>query len=205
MNHRDETQDLLDKVKKGDQPAFEELFDRHRSRLERLVRGRMDARLSGRMDPSDIVQETYLEAARRFQEYCRNPQMSFYIWLRWIAREKIIQQYRRHLDADKRAIDREQPLVSPNTSVEVARELVASGASPTQEVAANELARLMEKALEQLDEEDRRIVIWRSFEQLTVDETAELLKISRAAAGKRYLRALEKLRRHLNSFGLFPD
>ena len=62
----------------------------------------------------------------------------------------------------------------------------------------------MQQALESLEEEDRKVVIWRSFEQLSVDETAELLGISRAAAAKRYLRALEKLRKSLDRLGLLP-
>ncbi len=204
MSSSDETSKLMERVRSGDKPAFEELFTRHRKRLLRLVRARMDARLAGRMDAADIVQETYMEAARRFEGYQDKSEMSGYLWLRWIAREKIIQQYRRHLGADKRAVDRERPLVSPHASAEVARELISPRISPTQEIAARELSDLMQQALESLEEEDRKVVIWRSFEQLSVDETAELLGISRAAAAKRYLRALEKLRKSLDRLGLLP-
>ena len=204
MSGSDETRELIERVRRGDEPAFEDLFSRHQKRLLRMVRARMDSRLASRLEAADIVQETYLEAARRFESYQAKSEMSFYLWLRWIAREKIIQQYRRHLGADKRAIDRERPLVSPHASVEVARELISPRISPTQELAAREISDLMLQALESLVEEDRKVVIWRSFEQLSVEETAELLGISRAAAAKRYLRALEKLRKKLDGLGLFP-
>ena len=149
------------------------------------------------MDSSDIVQETYVEAVRRFEDYLQQPDMSFYLWLRWIARDKIIQAYRRHLGAEKRAIDREMAIPSSEASAEFAKEILDRERTPTQQLRASELAGSLQEALAELAEDDRKVIIWRHFEELSVGETAEILGISKAAAGKRYLRALQKLRRQL--------
>ena len=192
-----DTQELLDRVGRGEKTALEDLFTRHRDRLRRVVALRMDKRLASRVDSSDIVQETYVEAARRFEDYLQQPDMSFYLWLRWIAREKVIQEYRRHLGAEKRAIDREIAIPSSETSAEFAKEILGRERTPTQQLRSSELAGSLQEALAELDEDDGKVIIWRHFEELSVGETAELLGISKAAAGKRYLRALQKLRRQL--------
>ncbi len=192
-----ETQQLLIRVGRGEEPAFQDLFARHRDRLKRLVALRMDRRLASRVDSSDIVQETYLEASRRFQDYLKQPKMSFYLWLRWLARDKVIQEYRRHLGAEKRAIDREIAVPSSDDSAEFSKEILDRDPTPTQQLRTSELADSLQETLAELDEDDRNVIVWRHFEELSVGETAELLGISKAAAGKRYLRALQKLRRQL--------
>lgn len=203
MNESDnETRDLIDRAREGDREVFEVLFDRHRNRLRRLIGVRMDCRLAARLEASDIVQETYLEAVRRFPRYLENPEMTFYLWLRWIAREKIIQEYRRHIGAEKRALDREIPLISRDSSLELARRLASERTTPSQRFALSELADQLEIALEELDASDRDVIIWRSLEQLTVEETAQLLGITKAAASKRYVRALQRLRNQLCQSGL---
>ena len=193
-----ETQQLLRRIREGEEPAFEDLFARHRNRLKRVVSLRMDDRLAGRVDASDIVQEAYVEAARRLGSYLEKPEMSFYLWLRWIAKEKVIQEYRRHLGAEKRAVHKQVPIPSPDASTEFMKEILDERMTPTQQLQVSELASCLEQALGKLSEEDRRLILWRHFEELSVEETAELLGISKAAAGKRYLRALEKLRRKLS-------
>ena len=192
-----DTQELLDRVGRGEKTALEDLFTRHRDRLRRVVALRMDKRLASRVDSSDIVQETYVEAARRFEDYLQQPDMSFYLWLRWIAREKVIQEYRRHLGAEKRAIDREIAIPLSETSAEFAKEILGRERTPTQQLRSSELAGSLQEALAELDEDDGKVIIWRHFEELSVGETAELFGISKAAAAKRYLRALQKLRRQL--------
>ena len=192
-----DTQELVDRVGRGEKTALEDLFTRHRDRLRRVVALRMDKRLASRVDSSDIVQETYVEAARRCEDYLQQPDMSFYLWLRWIAREKVIQEYRRHLGAEKRAIDREIAIPSSETSAEFAKEILGRERTPTQQLRSSELAGSLQEALAELDEDDGKVIIWRHFEELSVGETAELFGISKAAAAKRYLRVLQKLRRQL--------
>ncbi len=152
---------------RGEKTALEDLFTRHRDRLRRVVALRMDRRLARRVDSSDIVQETYVEAARRFEDYLQQPDMSFYLWLRWIAREKVIQEYRRHLGAEKRAIDREIAIPSSETSAEFAKEILERERTPTQQLRSSELADSLQEALAELDEDDGKVIIWRHFEELT--------------------------------------
>jgi RNA polymerase sigma-70 factor (ECF subfamily) len=197
-----ETQELLEQARQGQSAAFEELFARHRDRLRQAVAFRLDRRLAPRVDASDILQETYLEAARRLAEYLRRQDMPFYLWLRWIAGDKVLACHRRHVLADKRAIGREVPPLPVDSSAQFVRGMLGQDPSPSQVVAAAELAERLRLALEQLDEEERELILWRHFEQLTNREIAQLLRISDAAANKRYIRALQRLRGLLLGLGV---
>ena len=200
----DNTQELLDRAREGDERAFEELFKRHRERLRQVIAFRMDRRLAARADASDILQETYFEAFKRLPRYLEQEDMPFYLWLRWIAREKVMALYRRHLGADKRAVDREIPLLPADSSARFVTGVIGGGPTPSQHLARKELADLLRVALARLEEDERELILWRHFEQLSIRETAQLLHITEAAAGKRYIRALERLRKLLASAGLQP-
>jgi len=200
----DNTRELVDRAKKGDERAFEELFKRHRERLRQVIAFRMDRRLAARADASDILQETYLEAFKRLPRYLEQEDMPFYLWLRWIAREKVMALYRRHLGAGKRAVDREIPLLPADSSARFVKGVMGGGPTPSQQLARMELADRLRTALGQLEEDERDLILWRHFEQLSIRETAQLLHITEAAAGKRYIRALERLRKLLTSAGLQP-
>ena len=200
----DNTQELLDRAREGDERAFEELFKRHRERLRQVIAFRMDRRLAARADASDILQETYFEAFKRLPRYLEQEDMPFYLWLRWIAREKVMALYRRHLGADKRAVDREIPLLPADSSARFVTGVIGGGPTPSQHLARKELADLLRAALARLEEDERDLILWRHFEQLSIRETAQLLHITEAAAGKRYIRALERLRKLLASAGLQP-
>jgi RNA polymerase sigma-70 factor (ECF subfamily) len=89
-SHHDETQRLLERAQEGDQAAFEALFQRHRSKLRRAIALRMDRRVAARVDASDVLQDTYLEAFKRLPKYLQQQGMPFYLWLCWIAREKVL-------------------------------------------------------------------------------------------------------------------
>src|SRR5262249_2067229 len=92
-----ESQALIRRVERGDERALAELFAHHRGRLRRMVKLRLDHRLQGRLDPSDVLQEAYLEIAKRSREYLANPEMPVFLWLRWITGEKLLALHRRHL------------------------------------------------------------------------------------------------------------
>jgi RNA polymerase sigma-70 factor, ECF subfamily len=194
---QDQTQELLDRARNGDETAFEELFRRHRTRLKQLIRFRMDPRLAARADASDILQETYLEAFRRLPKYLESETMPFYLWLRWIAREKVLMMVRRHLGADKRGILNEVPLLPTASSAEFVKGVLHPGPTPSQNLANAELAGRLRTALGRLDQEERDLILWRHFEKLSIRETAQMLGVTEAAASKRYIRTLEKLRTFL--------
>jgi RNA polymerase sigma-70 factor, ECF subfamily len=188
---------LVSRALEGDEVAFQQLFEKNRSRLKKTIACRMDRRLAPRIDASDIIQETYLEAVKRWPRYIKQKTMPFYLWLRWIARERIIDLHRHHLGAGKRAITREVPLLPTESSASLAITLLASAPTPSRNLAQKELADMLHTALGGLDADDRELILAHDFEGLTIPETAQALSITDAAAQKRYTRALDRLRRQI--------
>jgi RNA polymerase sigma-70 factor (ECF subfamily) len=189
----DETDELLARIHDGHDAAVAELFSRHRDQLRRALALRIDPRLAPRVDVSDILQETYLEATRRLPDYLIKPAMPFYLWLRWLANEQLLMARRRH-EADKRDIGREAIGLPVDSSAQFMNGLIGRAPSPSHALAAEELADRLQAALQQLDVDEREIILIRHFEQMTNREIAQLLEITEAAASKRYIRALERLR-----------
>ena len=109
--------------------------------MRRAIALRMDRRVAARVDASDVVQETYLEAFKRLPKYLQQQRMPFYLWLRWIAREKVLALHRRNLGAKKRAVTYEVPLLPVDSSVTfVCAVLAAHDPTPSQALAKAELA-----------------------------------------------------------------
>ncbi len=194
-----DTTELLARAGNGDGSAVEKLLVRHRGRLRRMVAVRIDDRLSARIDPSDVVQEAMMVAAKKLPQYLREPAVSFYPWLRQIAWERLIDVHRRHLRAGRRSVAREEPAaVSDASAMRLADRLVASGTNPLARLLRDELCTRVRKILEQLGTADREILLLRHLEDLRSVECAEILEISEEAAKKRYLRALQRFRRLLD-------
>jgi RNA polymerase sigma-70 factor (ECF subfamily) len=193
-----DTEQLLDQARDGDPAAVNRLLARHREALRRLVHLRMDRMLQRRIDASDIVQDVLLEASRRLAEYLREPAMPFHLWLRRIARDRLIDAHRRHRVAERRAINREQPAgaaaFADRSSLELAAQLADRELTPAAAAMRHELELRFHAALDQLDETDREVLLMRYFEQLSNQEIAQALGLSEPAAGMRHLRALRRLR-----------
>jgi RNA polymerase sigma-70 factor (ECF subfamily) len=189
---------LLEKIRLGQKPAVETLLDRHREPLRRMIGLRLDPAIAAREDASDIVQDVLLEAHKRIENYLKNPVMPFHLWLRHIAKDHIIDAHRRHRLAQRRSIDREQPLVrnglTDQSSMEIARHLVDGGITPASEAVRKELAERVRSALDELELDDREIILMRGMEQMSNQEVAEVLNLTEAAASMRHLRALRKLK-----------
>jgi RNA polymerase sigma-70 factor, ECF subfamily len=194
MDDPADTARLLARARGGDPAAFAELFAHHQAGLRQAIALRLDRRVAARADVSDVLQETYLEASRRLPGYLDRPAMAFGLWLRWLAREQVLMLHRKHLLAGRRAVGREAPHLPVDSSAAVVRGLLGRGPSPSQAVAAAEAAERLRRALAELDDDDRDLILWRHFEQLANREIAQLLGVAEAAAGKRYIRALERLR-----------
>lgn len=193
---------LLARAAAGDADAFAALFARYRESLRRGIAWRLDRRVASRVDASDVVQETALEAARRLADYAANPAMPFGLWLRWLARERLLVLHRQHLHTEMRAATREVPLLPIDASAMVVGALFGREPSPSRAARAEELAERLRLALGRLDDDDRDLILWRHFEQLTNREIAQVLGVTEAAAGKRYIRALERLRGLLTELGV---
>jgi RNA polymerase sigma-70 factor (ECF subfamily) len=202
MSERPSEQELLNLARQGREGAVAELLARHRASIRRTIHLRLDRRVAARVDASDVLQETYLEAVRRLPSYLQQPQLPFALWLHWLAREQVMMCHRRHLGADKRAASREVAPLPADSSAQFVSGIVGRGSSPSQHLAAVELVERLRLALQRLNEEERDLILWRHFEQLTNREVAQLLQITEAAASKRYLRALERLRELLLSLGV---
>ncbi|MBK7875604.1 MAG: sigma-70 family RNA polymerase sigma factor [Planctomycetes bacterium] len=192
----DRTDGLLTRARGGDAAALSELFQAHEARLLRLVELRLDARLRRRLDPADVVQEAWLEAARRFEAWSARGEPPFRVWLRLTAVQALATAQRRHLGTGARDAQREEFTESrPSVSAASAAELfVASATSPSQGAHRAELCARVLAALEELDELDREIVALRHFEGLSNEDAAAELAIEPAAASKRFVRALLRLR-----------
>jgi RNA polymerase sigma-70 factor (ECF subfamily) len=187
----------LARARLGDQSALSDLFETFRPRLVRMVTLRLDASLRRRLDPADVVQEAWLEVARRFPVWREKKEPPFHVWLRLVTGQTLAQAHRRHLAAHMRDALREVPSPESRPSVSAASAadaFVASATTPTQAVQREEVRARVLAALEDLDEVDREIVALRHFEGLSNEEAAAELAIEPAAASKRFTRALVRLR-----------
>ena len=198
--------EMIERLEAGDDHAFVELFTQHRHRLKQMMEIQMDPRLRGREDASDILQEVYLDAHQRIKHYLKTPEMSFYVWLRRLAMQRLIDIHRRHLTSEKRNVKQEVSLDrrrNAATSASLAFQLVGRLASPSQIAIQAEMIRQVEQALEKMGPIDRDVLALRHFEELRNSEVAEVLNIKEAAASNRYMRALTRLRDTLEQFSDF--
>ncbi|MFM7927767.1 MAG: sigma factor, partial [Pirellula sp.] len=150
------TTELLVDVREGKPQAVEELFDRHRDPLRRMIAMRLDQRLAQRVDVSDIIQDVLIEANRRLIEYVQSPSIPFHLWIRQIAKDRIIDAHRRHRMSAKRSIDREQGPIgfasNEQSTIELANQFKDDGLTPAAAATQKELAQHMELAISQLKE-----------------------------------------------------
>jgi RNA polymerase sigma-70 factor (ECF subfamily) len=192
-----DTDQLIQLARSGDFSARDRLLARHRSRLWRLVHLRLDPRLAARVDPSDVVQETLAEAARRLEEYLHHPPLPFYPWLRQIALDRLLDLRRRHLRASKRSVAREEPGVlglPDESAAELASRLIDLGSSPSRHLLREELRERVRAALERLPELDREVLVLRHLEHMPVPDIAAVLDVGKGAVRMRLVRALGRLR-----------
>jgi RNA polymerase sigma-70 factor, ECF subfamily len=198
----DETH-LLRLAQAGDQQALATLFARYRDRLRQMVRLRLDRRMAGRVDTSDVLQDAYLDVARRFPEYAAAPAVPFYLWLRALTGQRLIDLHRHHLGAEMRDAGREVSLfrgaLPTASSASLASQLLAGLTSPTQAAIREELQLRLQDALNSMDPINREVVVLRHFEELSNGEAAEVLGIEPPAASKRYIRAIRRLKAILDA------
>jgi RNA polymerase sigma-70 factor (ECF subfamily) len=198
----DDTDDLIEQASLGDPIARQELLARHRARIRQMVAVRMDPRLAARVDPSDIVQEALIDAVRHLAEYLRDRPLPFYLWLRRLAWERLVEARRRHIGARRRSISLEircdLPLPDESAAALVDR-LLDDATSPSGRLLRDERRRRLLEALGALPERDRELLVLRYLEGLSTDEIAAELGTSRGAVMTRHTRALVRLR------GLFGD
>ena len=196
-----QTVDLIAGAKAGDESAVNLLLDRHRNSLEQLVRMRLDKKIQNRVGVSDVVQDVLIEANRRLPKYLESPVMPFHLWVRQIARDRIIDAHRRHRVSAKRSVDREKRMYVPGgcgqSSMHLASLLGDSRVSPAEAMIQQEMGRKVEDAISMLGETDAEIIVMRHYEHLTNQEISTLLNVSEPAASMRYLRAIRRLKEQM--------
>lgn len=187
----------------GDREAWSTLLGRHGVRLRRMIALRLDRRLLGRIDPSDVIQETLIDALASLPRYAERAETSFFLWLRWIAGMKLNAIHRTHLGFKVRDASREVPIVGgvwpQASSAAIAEHLLGREANASSVAMRVERQMQVQAALEALEPIDREVIALRHFEELTNAEVAGTLGIQESAASKRYLRALQRLKSHLSA------
>jgi RNA polymerase sigma-70 factor (ECF subfamily) len=200
-----ENDELLRRAAAGDGQSWEALVERSRQRLRRMVAFRLDQRLRGRVDPSDVLQDAYLEAWRDLGSYLDRPEIPFFLWLRGIAGNKLRELHRHHLGTQMRDPRREVSIhggaMPETTTTAMAAELLGNLTRASEEAVRLELKHRLQEALNAMDPLDREVLALRHFEQLSPAETARVLGIKEKAAGMRYVRALRRLKEILDGLG----
>ena len=191
-------EELLDAARQGDERALAVLVERHRDRLERMVRLRMDRRLQGRVDPADVVQEAYLAVRGKFPQYSADSHLPFFLWLRLEVGQKLVDVHRFHLGAKMRDAGQEvslyQGALPQVTSLSLAEHLLGKLTTASQAAMRAELKIRVQEALNSMGPHDREVLILRHFEELSNAEAAQVLGIKPSAAVNRYVRALKRLK-----------
>jgi RNA polymerase sigma-70 factor (ECF subfamily) len=189
---------LLKEAKSGDESAMALLFDQYRKQLRQMVRLRLDRRLQGRVDPSDVIQDAYLEASQRLAAYSENEDLPFFLWLRLVVGQKLTDLHRHHLGVQQRDAGRDVSLyrgpMPQATSFALAAQLLGKMTTPSQAAMRAESKLQIQEALNAMDPIDREVLTLRHFEMLTNAETAKELELSQAAASNRYVRALKRMK-----------
>ncbi len=192
----DDDAELMCRACDGDEPAQAALFEKYRERLQAMLRLRMDRRLSGRVDSSDVLQEAYLDYSRRFEDFAADPTQPFYLWLRQLTGQRLIDVHRHHLGAQMRDAGREVSIfrgMPEASSASLAAQLLGRFTTASQAAQKAELRLRVQEALNGLEPTDREVLVLRHFEMMSNDEVAKVLDITKQAASNRYIRALKRI------------
>lgn len=202
-------EESLARIRNHDAQAVAEVFAHFRDRLRRMVRLRLDRRLQGRVDPSDVLQEAYFDVADRAADYANKPEMPFFLWLRMITGQRLLAIHRRHLQTKMRDATQEVSLyggaLPQANSMSLAAQLLGKLTSASAAAMRAELQIKLQEVLNAMDPIDREVLALRHFEELSNGEIATVLEISKAAASNRYIRALKRLKDDLSRIPGFFD
>ncbi|MGE4004163.1 MAG: sigma-70 family RNA polymerase sigma factor [Planctomycetaceae bacterium] len=191
-----QTQQWLIRLQQGETTALVDLFEFYRPRLRDMVCLRIGRQLAARLDPSDVLQEAYVDACRRVGGYVQDPKVSAYIWLWGLTRERLMKLQREHLGTQRRTALRELQLPD-RSSLLLARRFLTDALSPSRQYRKQELCQQVQRAIDHLADEDRDIILMRHFEGMSNAQVAEALELSVSGARMRHGRALLRLKEQL--------
>src|SRR5262249_18213877 len=191
------TIELLAQVSAKESQALPKLFARHRERLRKMVRLRLDRRLRGQFSSSVVLDEAYHEASRRMDEYLANPSQPFFLWLRLLTGQTIQAIHSRHgvqpAEGGQEVSLYRGALPGAN-SVSLAAQLLGHMTQAGEAAARADMQIRLQEALNSMDPTDREVLTLCHFEELTHEEAAAVLGIEKATATKHYLRAFKRLK-----------
>ena len=190
---------LLERAAGGDASAVRALFAGHRERLKRLVHLRLSRQLAGRLNQADVVEEILAEAMERLKAYAEGPSPALSLWLRDLGCQKLAEIHRRHLGtADDGGGAGEVtlhggglPLLDPAS---LAAEFMGAARDESAAAARAEARLSVQEALNSMEPIDREVLALKHFERLTFGEIAQVLGLSEAGTGSRYLKAIQRLK-----------
>jgi RNA polymerase sigma-70 factor (ECF subfamily) len=195
--------ELVQRLRQGDQAALAELFEINRNRLSRMVSIRLDQRLQGRVDASDVLQEAFVSLSQKIENFAAYPDMSPYVWMRLTVQDRLIALHRRHIQAEKRDARREVSMARKakpdESSAEIAETLADSISSVSGKAARLEVTNLIKATLDEMEEKDREIILMRIFEGMSNQEAAQALGLTPNGASSRFARAMDRLQKDVMS------
>lgn len=194
----DDIESCICRAVSGDSASVVKLFEHFRPRLRRMVQLRLDRRLQGRVDASDVLQDAYLDFANRIKEYGEQHQIPFFLWLRMLTGQRLLHIHRQHLQTAMRDANLEVSLyrgtMPQATTTSLAEHLMGRFTSVSQKAIRAEMQVKLQEILNGMDSIDREVLVLRHFEELNNNEVAQALGLSKAAASNRYVRALKRLK-----------
>jgi RNA polymerase sigma-70 factor (ECF subfamily) len=200
---------MTHRLRAGDLQAAGDLFIACRERLKRMVRLRLDRRLQGRLDASDVLQEAFIDVQKKAADFAAKRDLPAYLWLRLVTAERLLILHRHHLGAQMRDAGQEVSLnrgvIPAATTQSLANLLLGRLTSPSQAAVRAERQQRLQEALNTMDPTDREVLALRHFEELSNSETAAVLGLTKTAASNRYIRALKRLKEILSAIpGIDP-
>ena len=207
QDHPNNAAELVEAVQNGDTHALAQLVGHHEGRIRHLIDMQLDARLTGRVDTDDVLQEVYLDAAARIRHFVNEHSGSLFVWLRLITIQTIANVHRRHFGTKMRDVSREMSIFRPsnNATTSLALQLLGQATSPSQVAMREETAARLIEVINDMSEIDKQILRLRHFEQLSNSEVSEVLEIQPKAASIRYIRALKRLKDVLDTMPEFNE
>ena len=195
---------LVEKAVLGDNEALADLFSHYKSQLRRMIAFRMDQNLKGRVDPSDVLQEAFLDLVERLPAF-KDKGMSFFVWLRLVTHERLLRVHRQHLNTQKRDARREVGFQKgiDVTSISLAAHLLGEFSSVEGKAIRAEKSARLHTILDKMQPDDREIIALRIFEGLSNMEIAEVLGLTKQTTSKRFLSAITKLKTELEDVSGF--
>ncbi len=187
----------LASVKSGDTPVSQELVKTCRDYLLLVADQNLDPALHAKFGASDLVQETFLHAQRKFAQFRGESERELLAWLKQILLNHLIDERRKYRNTEKRMVTRERrlpevPVIGPVTA------LHAGERSPRAEAIAQEQLRSLTQALERLPPDYREVLMLRNWDRLSFKEIGERMRRTPEAVRKLWTRAIERLQRELD-------